>query len=159
MFILIQNLMLCFFSGDYSILSNMVIPEKMHIPSHSFLHTVCVSEGSQSGLFVTVAFGVYDNLKKVQAVEKMSSLSYRSVPFDEALRYLGHTQVGPATGNYSTYILHTVIKTFVVAAFVLPVLLIQRRLTLKYSHDSCLSYSDSIGYSNTDLFQGRYVFN
>lgn len=78
--------------GDYSIVSNMLLPSSSSIPSGCFFHTVCAVVEEQDGLFVTVLFGVRDNVKKVVSVEQMNILKYCGQPLDVVLKSLGIKQ-------------------------------------------------------------------
>ena len=74
--------------GDGSIVSNMLVPSDMNIPPDCFFHTVCAMINEQDGLFVTVVFGIKDNVKKIMPIEKMNVLKYCGQPLDVALKSL-----------------------------------------------------------------------
>lgn len=77
---------------DGTIVSNMLVPTETTIPSGCFYHTVCVMVGKSHGLFVTVVFGITDNMKKVMSMDKMSLLKYLGQPVDIALKCLSIKQ-------------------------------------------------------------------
>lgn len=79
--------------GNNCIISNVPIPEGACIPDDTFMTTVCVSSGDVAGLFVTVVFGVGDNVKKMAKSDDLGKLQYRGLPLDRVLRLLALTQV------------------------------------------------------------------
>ena len=78
--------------SDGSIVSNMMVTSGATIPPGCFLHTVCVMVDKHDGLFVTVVFGIKDNVKKVMPIEKMNVLKYFGQPMDVALKSLAIKQ-------------------------------------------------------------------
>ena len=80
--------------GKDSIISNNVFPPGVHVPDQSFLHTVTVRDGTKEPVYVTIAFGTEDNLKKCcQSRKDISSLKYAGMDFDEVLKKLKLNEV------------------------------------------------------------------
>jgi len=79
--------------GNNCIISNVVIPAGACIPDKAFMTTVCVKVGEVAGLYVTVVFGVNDNVKKTTRSEELGKLQYFGWPLDEALSLLDMKQV------------------------------------------------------------------
>ncbi len=80
--------------GESSIISNVFIEEGLAVPSDVFLHTVCVKGESGGSLYVTVAFGVVDNLKKTcSGSQSASELKLHKKSLDEVLNLLGCNKV------------------------------------------------------------------
>eukprot|EP00794_Sanderia_malayensis_P020351 gene20351-22355_t len=79
--------------GAKSIISNVFIEAGLVVPDCVFLHTVCVigSSSDNERCYITVAFGVDDNLK-MTCTNKQSTgeLKYHQVKFDDALKLLGY---------------------------------------------------------------------
>lgn len=78
------------------IVSNVSIPEDAEVPENVFVMTVCVKVDGEAGLFVTVGYGIEDNMKKTATVEELAKLNYVGKPLDEVFTLLGITQVGKA---------------------------------------------------------------
>lgn len=79
--------------GMESIISNNIFPSGVRVPAKSFLHTVVIRDEDYP-LYVTVAFGVEDNLKKCcNSRSDTKSLKYAGLPFNEALDKLNLLQV------------------------------------------------------------------
>lgn len=71
--------------GDDSIISNNVFPKGVDVPEKSFLHTVVIRDEGEP-LYVTIAFGTDDNLKKCcKSRQDVATLKYAGVNFDDAL--------------------------------------------------------------------------
>lgn len=78
--------------GMESIISNNIFPSGVRVPAKSFLHTVVIRDEDYP-LYVTVAFGVEDNLKKCcNSRSDTKSLKYAGLPFNEALDKLNLLQ-------------------------------------------------------------------
>ena len=81
--------------GNNSIVSNVIVSDGLALPDDVFMHTVCVkAENGERGQFVTVTFGIKDNLKKTCSDARSSSelkLHYRSL--DKAMELLGYPKV------------------------------------------------------------------
>ncbi|KAL9952409.1 hypothetical protein ACROYT_G039659 [Oculina patagonica] len=74
--------------GNNCIVSNVEIPAGACIPDNSFMTTVCVTSGEVTGLYVTVVFGVNDNVKKTARSGELGKLQYFGSPLDNALTLL-----------------------------------------------------------------------
>ena len=85
--------------GNNSILSNVALPVGSHIPDNTFMTTVCVTLNGTSGLFVSVIFGIGDNVKKTTSVSEIAKLTYFGMPLDTAMKLLGVTQVSSMVLN------------------------------------------------------------
>ena len=71
--------------GKNSIVSNCVFPSGVKVPENSFLHTVVLCDEGEP-LYVTIAFGIEDNLKKCcKDKADAKSLMYAGIPLDDAL--------------------------------------------------------------------------
>lgn len=79
--------------GNNCIVSNVEIPVGAHIPDNVFMTTVCVTSGDVVGLYVTVVFGVGDNVKKTARSVELGKLQYFGLPLDKALSLLDIKQV------------------------------------------------------------------
>lgn len=79
--------------GNNCIVSNVEIPAGACIPDNSFMTTVCVTSGEVTGLYVTVVFGVNDNVKKTARSGDLGKLQYFGLPLDNALSLLDIKQV------------------------------------------------------------------
>ena len=81
--------------GEKSIVSNVFIPSELSLPDNVFLHTVCVLSKSGSGTkYVTVAFGIKDNVKKTCSdVSRACDLKWNDRPLDAALVLLRYPKV------------------------------------------------------------------
>lgn len=79
--------------GNNCIISNVVIPAGACIPDDTFMTTVCVEVGDVAGLYVTIVFGVNDNVKKMTRSEDLGKLQYFGWPLDKALSLLDMKQV------------------------------------------------------------------
>ena len=79
--------------GSNCIVSNVVIPAGACIPDNAFMTTVCVTVGNVTGLYVTVVFGINDNLKKMARSDDLGKLQYFGLPLDKALSLLDIKQV------------------------------------------------------------------
>ena len=79
--------------GNNCIISNVTIPAGAHVPDDTFMTTVCVAFGDVTGLFVTVVFGVGDNVKKMARSDDLGKLQYLSLPLDSVLTLLDVQQV------------------------------------------------------------------
>ena len=79
--------------GNNCIISNVLIPAGAHIPDDTFMTTVCVSVGDVTGLYVTVVFGVGDNVKKMAKPNDLGKLQYFGLPLDKAVALLDIKQV------------------------------------------------------------------
>lgn len=75
------------------VISNVFIPEEAEVPENVFVMTVCVKLDGNDGLFVTVGFGVEDNMKKTAKKDEIAKLSYVGKPLDEVYKLIGITQV------------------------------------------------------------------
>lgn len=89
--------------GNNCIISNVIIPAGAHIPDDTFMTTVCVSIGDVTGLYVTVVFGVGDNVKKTARPNDLGKLQYFGLPLDKAMALLDIKQVGILVYNGSLY--------------------------------------------------------
>lgn len=78
--------------GNNCIISNVVIPAGACIPDNAFMTTVCVEVGDVAGLYVTIVFGVKDNVKKMTRSEDLGKLQYFGWPLDKALSLLDMKQ-------------------------------------------------------------------
>lgn len=78
--------------GDNCIISNVLIPEGASIPNNTFMTTVCVTVGDVSGLFVTIVFGIEDNVKKMTKADDLGKLQYLGMPLDKVLALLNAKQ-------------------------------------------------------------------
>ena len=74
--------------GNGSIVSNMLVPSGVNIPSKCFFHTVCVTIGETSGLFVTIVFHIKDNVKRIKPISELNTLTYCGETMDKALKNL-----------------------------------------------------------------------
>ncbi|XP_068731134.1 fucose-1-phosphate guanylyltransferase-like [Montipora capricornis] len=74
--------------GSNCIISNVIIPEGACIPDDTFMTTVCVTVNDVAGLFVTVVFGIGDNVKKMARSDDLSQLQYLGMPLDLVLALL-----------------------------------------------------------------------
>lgn len=79
--------------GNNCIISNVVIPAGACIPDNAFMTTVCIEVGDVAGLYVTIVFGVKDNVKKMTRSEDLGKLQYFGWPLDKALSLLDMKQV------------------------------------------------------------------
>ena len=79
--------------GANSIVSNVHLPEGTEVPSNTFLHTVTVKVSDKGALFVTVAFGIDDNLKKTTSESELGKLKYFDVPLNVAMKLYDVSQV------------------------------------------------------------------
>ena len=79
--------------GNNCIISNVIIPEGACIPDNTFMTTVCVTSDDITGLFVTVVFGVEDNVKKMATSDDLGKLQYFGLPLDTVLTLLDVKQV------------------------------------------------------------------
>ena len=81
--------------GEGSIISNNNFPGGVQVPNSSFLHTVVIkADEKDKPLFVTIAFGTEDNLKKsCSSRSDASILKYAGLAFNEALEKLNLTKV------------------------------------------------------------------
>ena len=79
--------------GSNCIVSNVVIPAVACIPDNAFMTTVCVTVGNITGLYVTVIFGINDNVKKTARSDDLGKLQYFGLPLDKALSLLDIKQV------------------------------------------------------------------
>lgn len=79
--------------GNNCIISNVKIPAGASIPDGAFMTTVCVTSDQVTGLFVTVVFGVNDNVKKTAMPGELGKLQYFGLPLDNALSLLDIKQV------------------------------------------------------------------
>ena len=79
--------------GNNCIISNVTIPEGMCIPDDTFMTTVCVTSDDVTGLFVTVVFGVDDDVKKMATLDDLGKLQYFGLPLDTVLTLLDVKQV------------------------------------------------------------------
>ena len=79
--------------GHNCIVSNVEIPPGGCIPDATFMTTVSVVSDETKGLFVTVVFGVDDNVKKTVKVADIGKLSYFGSPLDKVLALLDIKQV------------------------------------------------------------------
>lgn len=79
--------------GNNCIISNVAIPAGACIPDNAFMTTVCVQAGDVAGLYVTIVFGVNDNVKKTARSEDLGKLQYFGWPLDKALSLLDIKQV------------------------------------------------------------------
>ncbi|KXJ25773.1 Fucose-1-phosphate guanylyltransferase [Exaiptasia diaphana] len=75
------------------IITNVAIPEEAEVPENVFLMTACVKLGGMNGLFVTVGFGVEDDMKKTSKKDELAKLSYVGQPLDKVFTLLGISQV------------------------------------------------------------------
>ena len=80
--------------GDNCILSNVTLHLGSSVPDNTFMTTICVSVDGILGLFVTVVFGISDNVKKTATAEDLGKLVFYGVPLDQAMRLLDVVQVG-----------------------------------------------------------------
>ena len=80
--------------GNNCIISNVAIPAGACIPDNAFMTTVCVEVGDVAGLYVTIVFGVNDNVKKTTRSDELGKLQYFGWPLDKALSLLDMKQVG-----------------------------------------------------------------
>lgn len=78
--------------GNNCIISNVAIPAGACIPDNAFMTTVCVEVGDVAGLYVTIVFGVNDNVKKMTRSEDLGKLHYFGWPLDKALSLLDMKQ-------------------------------------------------------------------
>ena len=81
--------------GKTSIVSNVFVAAGVTLPDNAFLHTVCVKSGAATEKrYVTVAFGIKDNLKKTCLnTQSMAELRLHGKNLDEALNLLGYPKV------------------------------------------------------------------
>lgn len=74
--------------GANSIISNCTFPSGVRIPAMSFIYTAIIRDKGAT-LYVTVAFGIEDNLKKCCSKRsETNSLSYAGLPFGDVLEKL-----------------------------------------------------------------------
>ena len=79
--------------GKNCIISNNIFPENVTVPDCSFLHTVVLRNGGDP-FYVTVAFGIEDNIKKCcDSKEDMSSLCYAGVSLDKMVDKMEYSHV------------------------------------------------------------------
>ena len=83
--------------GDNCIISNVAIPSGGCIPDNAFMTTVCVEVDDVSGLYVTIVFGVKDNVKKTTRSDDLGKLQYFGWPLDKALSLLDIKEVHDCT--------------------------------------------------------------
>ena len=55
--------------------------------------TICVTVDNVSGLYVTVVFGIKDNVKKMAPSDDLAKLQYFGLPLDKAMSLLDLVQV------------------------------------------------------------------
>lgn len=81
--------------GEQSIVSNVYVADGLSLQDNVFLHTVCVQAEDGTGpKYVTVSFGVKDNVKKTcSSVNSSAELKWHAKSFNEALNLLGYPQV------------------------------------------------------------------
>ena len=81
--------------GNNSIVSNVFVSDGLALPDDSFVHTVCVkAENGEKAQFVTVTFGIKDNLKKTCSDARSSSeLKLHQKSLDKAMELLGYPKV------------------------------------------------------------------
>ncbi|XP_032237107.1 fucose-1-phosphate guanylyltransferase [Nematostella vectensis] len=106
--------------GGNCIVSNVCLPDGVSIMDRTFLMTVCVELGSRAGLFVTVGYGVDDNMKKqVKSANDLDSLKYFGKPLGQVFSHLGidqsdwdmvtlwHARLFPVFTDQRSSVLHT----------------------------------------------------
>lgn len=71
--------------GNNCIVSNVELPSGASIPDNTFMMTVCVTVDNVSGLYVTVVFGIKDNVKKMAPSDDLAKLQYFGFPLDKAM--------------------------------------------------------------------------
>ena len=82
--------------GHTSIVSQVFIPECLVIPDRVFMHTVCVQDKSLESKYVTVVFGIDDNLKKsCKETKDIDMLSIYGQSLGHALDLLQFPKVTP----------------------------------------------------------------
>lgn len=79
--------------GNNCIISNVLIPQGASIPDNTFMTTVCVTVGDAAGLFVTIVFGIGDNVKKMTTADDLGKLQYLGMPLDKVFSLLNAKQV------------------------------------------------------------------
>lgn len=75
------------------IISNVSIPEEAEVPENVFVMTACVKLDEVDGLFVTIGFGVEDDMKKTSKKDELDKLTYVGRPLDKVFTLLGISQV------------------------------------------------------------------
>jgi carbonic anhydrase/acetyltransferase-like protein (isoleucine patch superfamily) len=75
------------------IVSNVPIPEDAEVPENVFVMTVCVKLDGEDGLFVTVGYGIEDDMKKTSTKDELAKLSYVGKSLEEVFGLLGISQV------------------------------------------------------------------
>lgn len=78
--------------GNNCIVSNVELPSGASIPDNTFMMTVCVTVDNVSGLYVTVVFGIKDNVKKMAPSDDLAKLQYFGLPLDKAMSLLDLVQ-------------------------------------------------------------------
>ena len=79
--------------GSNCIVSNTKFPSSVSVPSNSFLHTVVITD-EEAPLYITVAFGIEDDLKKLcPSRDATNHLTYSGLKFGDALDKLHIFQV------------------------------------------------------------------
>nr|XP_058962921.1 fucose-1-phosphate guanylyltransferase-like [Pocillopora verrucosa] len=78
--------------GNNCIVSNVELPSGASIPDNTFMMTVCVTVDNVSGLYVTVVFGIEDNVKKMAPSDDLAKLQYFGLPLDKAMSLLDLVQ-------------------------------------------------------------------
>ena len=79
--------------GNNCIVSNVELPSGASIPDNTFMMTVCVTVDNVSGLYVTVVFGIKDNVKRTAPSDDLAKLQYFGLPLDKAMSLLDLAQV------------------------------------------------------------------
>lgn len=78
--------------GNNCIVSNVELPSGASISDDTFMMTVCVTIDNSSGLYVTVVFGIKDNVKKTAPSGDLGKLQYFGLPLDKAVSLLDIVQ-------------------------------------------------------------------
>jgi len=81
--------------GEGSIVSNNNVPAGVQVPKNSFLHTVVIKADEEDRpVFVTIAFGTEDNLKKCCSNRsEVLTLKYAGLAFNKVLEKLNLPKV------------------------------------------------------------------
>ena len=79
--------------GNNCIVSNVELPSGASIPDNTFMMTICVTVDNVSGLYVTVVFGIEDNVKKMAPSDDLAKLQYFGLPLDKGMSLLDLAQV------------------------------------------------------------------
>lgn len=89
--------------GSGSIISNNIFPKGVTVPGNSFLHTVVIRDEGEP-MYVTIAFGTDDNLKKCcQSRAEVGTLKYAGLKFDDALEKFNMFHVSGCVGLLPLY--------------------------------------------------------